>query len=324
MNMFKQAIKTRQGFATQFLESALSPGREKLANSYLLTGSNMLDMYFLAAETARILNCEKKMENCNCTNCEWIRQNRHPAMVTVSPVDYIHANNDGKAKTVVTINQARHLKQALSVSSRYHRVVIFTGAAEGKEYEAQAGLLWEGFREYISPPKLEGSDSERDSWIPMPLNYKTFHSEPANALLKIIEEPPPNVTFFFLARDREDMIDTIVSRSQIIPLAYNPEKPQKTELLDKFFEVFPPANKEVAVKYSERLMEIAKENSITVENLLDMVQERLIYQVRQNCDDTDFCKKNIERLKSLQRAKTELKSYINPQAVMDSLLIDVV
>jgi len=324
MNMFNSAIKTRQPFASQFLESALTPGSEKLANSYLLTGSNMLDMYFLATETARILNCESKTAGCACNNCQWVKQNRHPALITISPIDYIHANKDGKPKTVVTINQALRLKNSLGVSSRYHRVIILTGAAEGKEYESQSDLLWQNFREFISPPVLESSDSERNNWIPLPLTYKTFHSEPANSLLKILEEPPPNVTFFFLTRDREDMIDTIASRSQIIPLTYNPEKSQNTDVLDKFFEAFPPKNKEEGVLYSERLMEIAKENSMSIDNLLDLIQEHLILQVRQNNSDVDFCKKNIERLKSLQKAKTELKNYVNPQAVMDSLLIDVV
>ncbi len=324
MNMFNPIIKSRQPFASEFLESALTPGREKLANSYLLTGSNMLDMYFLAVETARILNCESKTANCNCTSCQWVKQNRHPAMTTISPIDYIHANNDGKPKTVVTINQARHLKQSLNVSSRYHRVIVFTGAAEGKEYDAQSEIQWEGFREFISPPVLEGSDSKRNSWIPLPLTYKTFHSEPANALLKILEEPPPNVTFFFLTRDREDMIDTIVSRSQIIPLKYNAQKSQTSEVLGGFFRVFPPKTKSEAVSFSERLMEIAKENSMSIENLLDLIQEHLILQVKQNCSDIDFCHNNIRRLKSLQKAKIELKSYVNPQAVMDSLLIDVV
>ncbi len=319
--MFKPEIKTKQPFASQFLESALVPGKEKLANSYMLTGSNTMDMYFLALETARILNCSGKTKDCACTSCGWIAQNRHPAVITVSPVDYVHHNKDGKPRTVITIDQARGLKQSLSVSSQYHRVVIFTDAKEGKEYQSHAGPAWQDYKDHISPPVLQNSDSDRESWIPGPLSYKTFHSEPANALLKIIEEPPPGVTFFFLAKDREDMLDTIVSRSQTIPLAYNPEKNLETGILNEFFSKFPPKTREEAVLYSERLMEIAKENSTSPEDLLNLIEKYLVLLIRHNSENSGFCRHAINRLKRLQQAKTELNSYVNPQAVMDSLLI---
>ncbi len=319
--MFKPEIKTKQPFASQFLESALVPGKEKLANSYMLTGSNTMDMYFLALETARILNCSGKTKDCACTVCGWIAQNRHPAVITVSPIDYIHHNKDKKPRTVITIDQARGIKQSLNVSSQYHRVIIFTDAKEGKEHESKAKLLWKDYREIIAPPVPENSDSPRESWIPAPLSYKTFHSEPANALLKIIEEPPPAVTFFFLAKDREDMIDTIVSRSQIIQLAYNPENSIETDALNEFFSKFPPGTKEEAVLYSERLLEISKENSLAPGEILSLIEKYLIMLIRHNPENSNFCKYTVNQLKNIQKAKTELNSYVNPQAVMDSLLI---
>ncbi len=319
--MFKPEIKTKQPFASQFLESALVPGKEKLANSYMLTGSNTMDMYFLALETARVLNCPEKTPNCTCPGCGWIAQNRHPAVITISPVDYIRHNKDSKPKTVITIDQARGLKQALSVTSRYHRVIIFTDAKEGKEYQTRAEQAWGNYREFIAPPVPENTDSARENWIPAPLSRKTFHSEPANALLKLIEEPPPQVTFFFLAKDREDMIDTIVSRSQVIPLAYNPEPSLETGILDGFFNKFPPDSKEEAVLYAERLLEIAKENSLPPEELLNLLENHLVTLARHNSDNAGFCKAAVNRLKSIRQAKLELSSYVNPQAVMDSLLI---
>ena len=319
--MFNLKIKTNQPFASEFLEAALAPGKERVANAYLLTGSNTMDMYFLALETARILNCEKKIADCTCNNCAWIRQNRHPAVTTISPIDYIHPNKDGKAKTVITINQARSLKQSLAVSSQYHKVIIFTDAKEGKEYESKAELMWQGYREFFSPPALQNNDSQRNNWIPIPLTYKIMHSEPANALLKIIEEPPPRVTFFFLAKDREDMLDTIVSRSQIIPLSYNPENTCETNILEKFFSNFPPKTKEEAILYSEKFLEIAKENSLSLEDLLNIMQKYLVFSLKENSSDNNYCLNNIKWLKSIHMAQIELKSYVNPQAVTDSMFI---
>ncbi|MCK5176355.1 MAG: hypothetical protein KAQ92_01390 [Candidatus Aenigmarchaeota archaeon] len=324
--MFNHVIKAKQPFAARFLESVLTPGKEKLANAYMFTGSSIMDMYFLALETARILNCHDKTENCACSSCSWIRQNRHPTVITISPIDYIHANKDGKPKTVITIEQARHLKQSLSISSQYHRVIIFTDALEGKEHESKADKMWKEYQEFITPPVLEaiaGESKQRTSWIPMPLNYKNFHSGPANTMLKIIEEPPPKTTFFFFAKDREDMLDTIVSRSQIIPLVYTFSENSNLSVLDDFFKYFPPESPEDSVLYSEKLIQIAKENSLPLEDLFNLIQEYLILEIKQNLPDKNFCKKNINYLKNIQHAGDELKNYVNPQAIADSLLLNM-
>ncbi len=259
--MFDPIIKQKQPFAARILESALTPGREKPANAYILTGNNTDDMLFLANETARILNCGHKIEECTCVNCSWVRQNTHPAVIRVEP-----------EKTVITIARTRELKHSLLISSQYHRVIIFTKA-----------------------------------------DYKTLHSESANALLKIIEEPPRRVTFFFFARDREDMLDTIVSRSQVIPLKYTPEPVFDFSLLGGF----PPENREKALLLAEKLL---KENT-PAEDILEIMQRHLVLNIKQNSENRDFCLKNINYLKNVQKAANELKSYVNPQAVLDSLLL---
>ncbi len=43
-----------------------------------------------------------------------------------------------------------------------------------------------------------------------------LNQESANALLKILEEPPRGVMFFFLARTRRSVMQTIVSRCQVV------------------------------------------------------------------------------------------------------------
>ncbi|OGI04883.1 MAG: hypothetical protein A2Y25_07700 [Candidatus Melainabacteria bacterium GWF2_37_15] len=256
--MFSSEIKEKQPFAARFLEeSALT----RLNSSYILTGNNTEDMLILAKETARILNCAYKTEDCTCVNCSWVRQDTHPAVIMMEP-----------EKTVVTIAQARELKQSLFVSSQYHRVIIF--------------------------PKAD---------------YKTLHSESANALLKIIEEPPQSVTFFFFTRDREDMLDTIVSRSQIVPLRYATEPVLDFSVLGEF----PPASREDALMYAEKLLKA----DLPPEDVLERMQQYLILNIKENSVNREFCLKNIDYLKNIQKAGSELKSYVSPQAVLDSLLL---
>jgi len=212
----------------------------------------------------------------------------------------------------------------LAVSSQYHRVVIITDAKEGKEYEAASELPWKDYKGIIAPPVLQDSDKERTSWIPQPLTYKTFHSEPANTLLKTLEEPPAGVTFFFLTRDREDMLDTIVSRAQVISLAYNPEPAKDVSILRRFLDNLPPKSRDAALLYSEKLLEISKENAVPVEELLNMIQEYLLTMIKQNLSNERFCKSCTNRLKAVKKAQDELRSYVNPQAALDSMCFDLV
>jgi DNA polymerase-3 subunit delta' len=53
---------------------------------------------------------------------------------------------------------------------------------------------------------------------------QTMKREAGNSLLKILEEPPPNNLFLLVAADSEPLLDTIVSRCQVIPFAALPQK----------------------------------------------------------------------------------------------------
>ena len=87
--MFKQYLKEEFPFATNFFESALKHGSDKFFHSFLLTGSNPVAQYDLDLEIARYLNCQNKenFETCECLNCKWIKENKQPAVITISPID---------------------------------------------------------------------------------------------------------------------------------------------------------------------------------------------------------------------------------------------
>lgn len=259
--MFSDSIKQKQPFASKILESALAPGRERLNSAYILTGNDFDDMRTLADETARILNCAEKTADCQCVNCSWVRQSTHPAVIVMEP-----------EKNVVSVEQARELRQTLNLSSQYHRVVIF--------------------------PKAD---------------YKSLQAAAANTLLKTIEEPPQKVTFFFFIRDREDILDTIVSRSQIIPLKYKP-----VEVLDySMLEGFPPKSREEALLLAEKFLKLEQ----TPEEVLEAMQQYMALYIKQNSHNREFCLKNIDYLKNIQKCTSELQSYVSAQAAVDSLLL---
>lgn len=60
---------------------------------------------------------------------------------------------------------------------------------------------------------------ERGTRIVLIDDAQTMGREAGNSLLKILEEPPPDNLLLLIAADAEPMLDTIISRCQVIPFA---------------------------------------------------------------------------------------------------------
>lgn len=329
--MYSEKLKIEQPFAIKFFEAALRSGNRKFAHAYMLEGGDIPAQYNIVMQTAKILNCMNSKiltegsqpQNdgvCSCTNCKWITENKHPAVITISPVDYLFGNSDGKPKTVITVGQAKYLRQELSKTSQYYRVVIFTDAAEGKENERNSETMRQNCGEAFSPPSLNMEDKERLDWSLLPLTGKILQSESADALLKIIEEPPLNIVFFFLTKDKQDLPETIVSRTQVLPVVSTCRETRDLSMLEKFFGVFPPKNAYESVIYTDRLLEIAKENSLSENDLLGMLQEYMRRLLKENVDNEIVARKIIQNIRRIREAQTEIKNHVNKQAVLESVM----
>ena len=107
---------------TKYFETLFEEKR-KFPQSIVFEGLDIFGQYFFALELPRILNCLKDGdENCTCANCNWIRENKHPAISTISQVTF---KESGDSKTVISINQAKAIANNLARSSDFHRVFIF-------------------------------------------------------------------------------------------------------------------------------------------------------------------------------------------------------
>lgn len=174
-------IKDKYPFLMKYFENGVNRQDKNIAHCILFYGSDLQAQYDLALEISRMLNCTgSHTSTCQCLNCNWIRENKHPAVLTISKVD--NKPSDDTSKTVISIDQARMIKNDLLVTSEYHRVLIFC-------------------------------DKDKDGNI-CGLNHQNFQSDAANSLLKTFEEPPSKTTFIFLTKDKSDMITTVVSRAQ--------------------------------------------------------------------------------------------------------------
>ncbi len=219
--------------ADRFFASAIRANR--LAHAYILKGKSYGAMYNLVLQVAQALNCQNKsaydsgaslagLACGQCVSCRWVSQNAHPGVLTVSRMTFQSHDNgrdllstEGLEKlakksewpTQIKTDQISLLIGQLGRSSDAVRVVIFTDSEElpaSTVSDVPAPCEWRS---------LEATE-ERSFHI-RPLERQVFNEASVNKFLKTLEEPPPNCLFFYIAETEEQLLDTIVSRCQVLP-----------------------------------------------------------------------------------------------------------
>ncbi len=128
-----------------------------------------------------------------CPSCLWLKEGNHPDFKFITPEDEVEESASKKKinkKTQISVAQIRKLYDFLSLSS--HQV------------HGQRIIL-------ISPAEA--------------LNLAS-----ANALLKMLEEPPANTLFLLVASQPQRLLPTIISRCQVIDFSI-PSKVDATDWL---------------------------------------------------------------------------------------------
>ena len=96
-------------FLINYFKKGINENNKNIAQCILFWGNDIDNQYKLATEIARLLNCKiDGNENCNCLNCNWIRENTHPAVLTYTKKD--NKPSDDDTKNVISISQARKIK----------------------------------------------------------------------------------------------------------------------------------------------------------------------------------------------------------------------
>ncbi|MBE7705745.1 MAG: hypothetical protein E7Z91_00660 [Cyanobacteria bacterium SIG30] len=282
---------------------------KKFPQAIVFESLDIFGQYFFALELARILNCmQEKKEDCTCTNCNWIKENKHPAIVTVSQIDFKEEGDT--SKTVISIKQARKIINNLTQSSDFHRFFIFLDAKKG-EMENHIRKQYEKWNDL-------GFELPDENWVPSFITNKTFHNSVPNALLKSIEEPPERTTFIFLTKNREDLINTITSRAMIFKLPCEKFDFDYSEIAT-FLEKYPNLDLEDAFTISEQLQEFSKEKDLLSREILNMI-EQYIGNFLLNNPHSEKIKND---LKNVQKAKRRINASMTQKNVFESLFIDL-
>ena len=282
-------LEEKYPFLTNYFRSGIENSDRNIAHCILFYGSDLQAQYELALEIARLLNCTGDRSNeCNCLNCRWIRSNQHPAVMTVSKVD--NKEPDDKTKNVISAAQARTIKNKLLVSSEYHRVLIFC-------------------------------DKDKDGNI-CGLNSLNFQEEAANTLLKTFEEAPQNTTFFFLTKNREDLLTTIISRSQSFFVPSMEDDKRSFTLVQDLMENYPKIPRNEVLNFNDEIIKLTKENDCN--EILNQIQNYLCELLKSNSKNTLLRLKLIQDINAVEKAKQELRLEMDIQTIVENLAYAIV
>lgn len=277
-------LREQYPFLMKYFDNGIASESRQIAHCILFYGSDIQSQYDLALEIARMLNCTgDHTQSCQCLNCRWIRENNHPAVLTISKVD--NKPSDDTSKTVISIDQARMIKNDLLVTSDYHRVLIFCD--RDKEGNIQG------------------------------LNQLNFQADAANALLKTFEEPPSNTTFFFLTKDKSDMITTVVSRAQCFYVPSMKEEDRSFSLVKDAMDGYLELERNEVLDFNDKILEIAK--MVDPLEVFTQMQNYIEALLKMNFDNLSLKVKLISDIKAIETAKKEYRLNMNIQTIIETL-----
>ncbi len=278
-------LSDKYPFLTNYFTQALTVTNRALPQSILFYGSDLEAQYTLATEIARLLNCkDDKSDDCECLNCKWIRENSHPAVLTISRLD--NKPEDDESKTVISIKQSQMIKESLMSASEFHRVFIF---CDRDDEGNVAGLN--------------------------PLN---FQAETANSLLKIIEEPQAGVTFIFLTRYIDDVLSTIISRSQCFFVPSLKPVEYDYSVINGIFTDYLNFERKDVFDISQKLQDMTKETPI--QTILDGMQNYMLALLKSNPHEVQL----IKHLDAVEDAKRQAKLGMRPINIFDDLCLKLI
>ncbi len=278
-------LSDKYPFLTKYFTQALNTKTRALPQSLLFYGNDFQAQYILALEIARLLNCKRdKTDDCDCLDCRWIRENSHPAVLTISKID--NKPEDDESKTVISIKQSQMIKEALVSSSEFHRVYIFCDKDENGNISG--------------------------------LNSLNFQAETANSLLKIIEEPQAGVTFIFLTRYIDDVLSTIISRSQCFFVPSKEKISYDYSIIEGIFTNYFNFERKNIFEISQALQDLSKDYSVL--EILSAIQNYILILLKSNPKNNNF----IEHIKILETAKKQATLGLKSINIFDDICLKLI
>jgi DNA polymerase-3 subunit delta' len=185
----------------------------RVSHAQLFLGPGGSGSLPLAVAYAQYLSCENKLEDDSCGECSSCRKYQklmHPDLHFSYPFFAKH-----KDDTAITfIEQWRDA----FIANPYLSLDTWRGYLDAENKQANINIAeCHQIIKKLSFKPFESAYKILILWLPEYLDKE------GNALLKIIEEPQPNTLFILVAQNQDQILNTILSRTQLIkipPLGY--------------------------------------------------------------------------------------------------------
>ncbi|MFD2033645.1 ATP-binding protein [Belliella marina] len=269
-----------------------------LAHALLFHGPEGSANLQMALALSTYLHCESPTDSdaCgNCPSCHRMAKLVHPDMNFVVPTPGEEKDDDDKKKKVDFIASFRDF--ALKIGYGNVSDWIYHNGIDKKQLNISRGTARNILRT-ISLKSFEGGYKIMLIW-----GAEYMNTQAANSLLKVLEEPPEKTLFLLLTTQPEQLLTTILSRTQKVMVRAFTDEEIKEHLVTEGM-----CTKEA----SEQIAPLADGNMREAYRLVDQVQDENTAQIRDwyrlcftlKIGDIlklseDFAKKDKEAQKSL-------------------------
>lgn len=203
---------------------------DRIAHAQLFLGSKGSSNLALALAFSQYVHCSSKTadESCGtCPSCIKHSKNAHPDMHFVFPVA---TTSSVKAKPV-SKNFLTEWRSLLTDNAYFS---LFDWLKHIGVENKQGLISVEQSNHIIKELSLKPYESHTKImliWMPEKMNLQA-----ANKLLKIIEEPPSKTLFLLVAESDENILATVLSRTQLLKVPSFTEQEVKSYLVDRGVE----------------------------------------------------------------------------------------
>jgi DNA polymerase-3 subunit delta' len=240
----------------------------RISHAQLFLGKEGSGNLAMAIAYAQFISCTNKQEIDSCGECpSCIKYNNlvHPDLHFIFPV----ATNQDVKKDPVSTNFLIPWRE-MFLEEKYFSLAMWQDKIETGN--KQLLISKNESTEILKILSLKTYESEYKVviiWYP-----ERFNIASANKLLKAIEEPPPKTLFLLIAQDKEQIISTIISRTQIVNVGRIEEDELQKALIQEF---------QINEKTAQQVAHLSDGNYIAAKKIIEYSEiEDLFYNLFTN------------------------------------------
>jgi DNA polymerase-3 subunit delta' len=247
-----------------------SVSSERVSHAQLFTGPGGCGSLALALAYAQYVSCENRSQRDSCGTCKsCVKYGKmiHPDLHFVFPV--IKDKKTSEPVSDKYIEQWREFVRASPYFSLTRWLdSIEVGNAQGLIFASEASEILKK----LSLKSFESDFKVMIIWLP-----EKMHQATANKLLKLIEEPPEKTLFLLVSDEPDKVIQTILSRCQLIRIPAFRTEEISSYIIERF---------RIHKAKADDIARVANGNLIRAIEL---------------CENEDSTLLNLERFKNLMR-----------------------